>query len=86
MSGKGILLLVLSAVYAWICWILYLLVARPDRFVEWFWRRPYRSWGINLIIEDESKLKRKGCLFGRLGLGLVMFHAVLVIGAILKGK
>ncbi len=84
MHGKEPLWLVLGAVYGFLFWIVYLLVARPLQFVDLFMRRRYRAWGISITIDDERKLRRRSRTLGWLLAVFFAAHATLVIGAILR--
>jgi hypothetical protein len=41
-----------------------LMIARPQRWVDWFLRKPYKAWGIAVVIEDEQKLRKWFRVFG----------------------
>ena len=84
MPTKSLIWLVPAAVYGFLLWIVYLLIARPRQFVEWFVRRTYRSWGIGIVIEDEEKLQRKARFVGQLLLVFIIAHATVVFGALLR--
>ena len=30
----------------------------PMQWLEWFVRRPYRGWGLNIVVVDEDKFRR----------------------------
>ncbi len=75
-------LLVVSAVYGWLAWVVYLLLARPARFVEWFMRRPYRSWGITVTVVDDTRLRRRARVLGALLFVVGIANAALVVVAL----
>ncbi len=56
-------------------WVSFLMMARPQRYVEWFLNKPYRWCGLQISIVDEQRFKRIArfylvlpFLFGGLGL------------------
>ncbi|MBI3320903.1 MAG: hypothetical protein HYZ91_01395 [Candidatus Omnitrophica bacterium] len=83
MGSKAFILLILAA-YGFLFWVVYLLIARPLQYVEWFLRRTYRSWGISMTVDDESKLKRRTRVWGLLLLVSGIVHATLMMGSILR--
>ena len=84
MRDKEVLVLLVCAVYGLLLWMVYLMLARPLMFFDWFIRRTYRSWGISVVVENEKKLRKRSRTLGLLMLVFVMVHATVVIGAILK--
>lgn len=84
MHGKAFLLLFLVALYTFLFWIVYLLLARPLTFVELFMRRRYRAWGLSVMIDDVTKLKRRARMLGLLLAIFFSLHAVLVLGSLLR--
>lgn len=45
-------------------WYVYLMLARPKTWVEWFLAKPWRGFGLKVSIEDEQKLRKKARIIG----------------------
>ena len=59
----------------------YLMCYRPRRWVEWFVGKPWKPFGIAMVIQDEERLKkmarRLGLIYGVFGMVfLVIFFSV----------
>ena len=83
---KTVPLILLTVIYGCFAWILVLLLNQPKRFFDGLIARPYRWWGIEFTVVDESRFRRVTRLFGLLMLVLVALHATLVYFTILSGK
>jgi len=59
----------------------YLMLVRPDRWVEWFLVRPCKGYGIAVSVEDQDKLRRNLRLPGWLFLvsGVVLLGFVVLM-------
>ena len=82
----NLLLLLPAVVYGFLGWVVYLLLARPQRFAELFLQRPYRSWGIRFTVEDPAKFARRCRMTGLLVGVFGIVHASIVFWAILSTK
>ena len=68
-------------------WHVYLMLARPRTWVEWFLAKLYRPFGIAVSIVDEQKLRSKLRLMGiPFLLGGLFFVIVIIWAGVRSGK
>ena len=58
----------------------YLLFCRPVTWVDWFFRKPWKPFGVTVAIEDHQKLKRRTRLLGAIYLIVGVLFLALMIG------
>ena len=60
----------------------YLMLASPRRWVEWFFAKPWKSWGIAVSVVDEQRLKRRARFMGLVYLAAGVMVGVAVVCSI----
>ncbi len=63
----------------------YLMLCRPEKWIDWFFRRPWKSFGIAVSIENQDKLRKRTRFLGMIYLVtgilfLVFFSVVIAVG------
>jgi hypothetical protein len=44
-------------------WFMYLMLYRPQLWVEWFLNKPYNSWGMKVTIVDEKRFRKAALIY-----------------------
>ncbi len=63
---------------AWVGWV-YLMLARPEQWVEGFYNKPYRWCGLRLTIVDKNRFRRVARIYAAIPF-LAALLALLVAG------
>jgi len=62
-----------------LCWQVYLLLFRPLTWIEWMVRKPWKSFGIAVSVENEKRLRMATLLYGLAFLSAAIFIIAAII-------
>ena len=67
--------------------LMYLMLARPRSYIEWFLTRPWKRFGVTVSVTDERMLKRRMLLLVvPLLLGSLGFVVAMLVGGPFSSK
>ena len=57
----------------------YMMLFRPELWLEWFVNRPYRLWGLRVIIEDPARFRKASHRYAVLPAVLALIGSAFVL-------